>query len=308
MNFKAEIEKLKKAKNAIILAHYYVSEEIQEIADVIGDSLALAEASIKVQSNIIVFCGVHFMAETAKILNPKAKVLLPDLNAGCSLADATPIDQFISFKKQHPKAVVVSYINCSAAVKSESDYICTSSNAVNVVNAIPREKEIIFAPDKHLGNYVEKMTNRKMHLWNGSCIVHLNISLEKLKMLMQEHPDAILIAHPECDISILDMAKFIGSTKNLIDHVKLSAEKKFIVATEAGILYKMKKEAPEKIIIPAPSFETNTCACSECPYMKLNTLEKVYHTLNNEFPYIEVEYEISKKALKALDNMLSIAK
>jgi len=306
MNFKEEIEKLKKTKNALILAHYYVNEEVQEIADVIGDSLALAEASLKVEADIIVFCGVHFMAETAKILNPKAKVLLPDLNAGCSLADATPIDQFISFKQQHPQAVVVSYINCSAAVKAESDYICTSSNAVDVVNAIPRDREIIFAPDKHLGSFVEKMTNRKMHLWNGSCMVHLNISLEKLNILIQQHPDAILIAHPECDASILDLATFVGSTKSLIEYVKSSEKKKFIVATEAGILYKMKKEAPDKIVIPAPSFETNTCACAECPYMKLNTLEKVYHTLKNEIPAIEVEHGISKRALNALNNMLSV--
>jgi quinolinate synthase len=306
MNFKSEIEKLKKEKNALILAHYYVNDEVQEIADIIGDSLALAEASLKVQSDIIVFCGVHFMAETAKILNHKAKVLLPDLNAGCSLADATPIDEFIRFKEQHPEAVVVSYINCSAAVKAESDYICTSSNAVDVVKAIPSEKEIIFAPDKHLGAFVEKMTNRKMHLWDGSCIVHLNISLEKLKMLIQQHPDAILIAHPECAASILDLAAFVGSTKSLIDYVKSSSEKKFIVATEAGILYKMRQEAPDKIVIPAPSFETNTCACSECPYMKLNTLEKVYHTLKNETPAIEVENHISERALQALNKMLSV--
>lgn len=306
MNFREEIEKLKKSKNAIILAHYYVNDEVQEIADIIGDSLALAQAALKSEADIIVFCGVHFMAETAKILNPKAKVLLPDLNAGCSLADATPIDEFISFKQKHPQAIVVSYINCSAAVKAESDYICTSSNAVDVVNAIPKEKEIIFAPDKHLGTFVEKMTNRKLHLWNGSCMVHMNISLEKLNLLILEHPDAIVIAHPECDASILDLAKFIGSTKSLIDHVKCSDNKKFIVATEAGILYKMKKEAPDKIIIPAPSFETNTCACAECHYMKLNTLEKVYHTLNDEIPSIEVENDISEKALKALNNMLSV--
>jgi len=306
MNYKEEIEKLKKEKKAVILAHYYVSGDIQDIADVIGDSLALAQASKKLDAEIILFCGVHFMAETAKILNPKAKVIIPDYNAGCSLADSAPIDKFIQFKKQHPEAIVVSYINCSAEVKAESDYICTSSNAVEVVNAISMDKEIIFAPDKHLGRYVEKMTNRKMHIWDGSCIVHNNISQEKLYQLMNQHKDALLISHPECSEEIIEKSDFVGSTKALLDFVKKSTQQKFIVATEAGILYKMKKEAPEKIIIAAPSHENNTCACSECPYMKMNTLEKVYNALLSESPTIHINQQVEASALRALNNMLSI--
>jgi len=306
MNYKEEIEKLKKEKKAVILAHYYVSGDIQDIADVIGDSLALAQASKKLDAEIILFCGVHFMAETAKILNPKAKVIIPDYNAGCSLADSAPIDKFIQFKKQHPEAIVVSYINCSAEVKAESDYICTSSNAVEVVNAISMDKEIIFAPDKHLGRYVEKMTNRKMHIWDGSCIVHNNISQEKLYQLMNQHKDALLISHPECSEEIIEQSNFVGSTKALLDFVKKSTQQKFIVATEAGILYKMKKEAPEKIIIAAPSHENNTCACSECPYMKMNTLEKVYNALLSESPTIHINQQVEASALRALNNMLSI--
>jgi quinolinate synthase len=306
MNYKEEIEKLKKEKKAVILAHYYVSGDIQDIADVIGDSLALAQASKKLDAEIILFCGVHFMAETAKILNPKAKVIIPDFNAGCSLADSAPIDKFIQFKKQHPEAIVVSYINCSAEVKAESDYICTSSNAVEVVNAISMDKEIIFAPDKHLGRYVEKMTNRKMHIWDGSCIVHNNISQEKLNQLMNQHKDALLISHPECPEEIIEKSDFVGSTKALLDFVKKSTQQKFIVATEAGILYKMKKEAPGKIIIAAPSHENNTCACSECPYMKMNTLEKVYKALLSESPTIQINQQVEAAALRALNNMLSI--
>ena len=306
MNYKEEIEKLKKEKKAVILAHYYVSGDIQDIADVIGDSLALAQAPKKLDAEIILFCGVHFMAETAKILNPKAKVIIPDFNAGCSLADSAPIDKFIQFKKQHPEAIVVSYINCSAEVKAESDYICTSSNAVEVVNAISMDKEIIFAPDKHLGRYVEKMTNRKMHIWDGSCIVHNNISQKKLNQLMNQHKDALLISHPECPEEIIEKSDFVGSTKALLDFVKKSTQQKFIVATEAGILYKMKKEAPEKIIIAAPSHENNTCACSECPYMKMNTLEKVYKALLSESPTIHINQQVEASALRALNNMLSI--
>ncbi|MFZ9301632.1 MAG: quinolinate synthase NadA, partial [Chitinophagaceae bacterium] len=287
-------------------AHYYVDAEIQEIADFVGDSLALAQASLKSEADIIVFCGVHFMAETAKILNPSSKVLIPDLNAGCSLADSAPLDKFIEFKKNHPNAVVVSYINCSADIKAESDYICTSSNAVDVVNTIPQNREVIFAPDKNLGKYVEQVTKRKLHLWEGACMVHVNISEEKLNRLILEHPDAILIAHPECEASILQKATFIGSTKSLIEFVKTSDQQKFIVATEAGILYKMKKEAPGKTIMPAPAHENNTCACSECPYMKMNTLEKILLTLQNESPEINIPAETQVKAVNALNNMLAI--
>lgn len=306
IDLKEAILKMKKEKNAVILAHYYVSEDIQSIADFVGDSLALAQASKKVASDIIVFCGVHFMAETAKILNPNAKVLLPDLNAGCSLADSAPEADFIVFKNQYPDAVVVSYINCSSEIKALSDYICTSSNAVDVVNAIPKEKRIIFAPDKNLGMYVQKVTGRELILWEGACIVHVNISLDKLNILLAAHSDAVLIAHPECLPEILDKASFIGSTKALLEHVQSSPVNKFIVATEAGILYQMKQSVPHKTIIPAPALESNSCACAECPYMKMNTLEKLYNTLYYEVPEILVNEKTQKGALKALNNMLAI--
>lgn len=306
IDLKTAIQTLKAQKNAVILAHYYVADEIQAIADFVGDSFALAQFSQKVKAEMIVFCGVHFMAETAKILNPTTKVVLPDLHAGCSLADAAPEEAFRLFKAKHPDAVVVSYINCTAAVKSMSDYICTSSNAVDVVRAIPEDKEIIFAPDGNLGRYVEKVTGRKMHIWDGACIVHVNISEEKLLNLMQLRPEAELIAHPECPSNILDKAAFIGSTKALIDYVQKSEHQIFIVATEAGILYKMREAAPGKIIIPAPAFENNTCACSECPYMKMNTLEKVYNAMYYELPMITIAENVQAGALKALQNMLSI--
>ena len=297
---------LKKEKNAIILAHYYVSEDIQKIADHIGDSYALAKISKELNTKMIVFCGVHFMAETAKILNPTAKVLIPDLHAGCSLADATPLDAFVAFKNQHPDAVVVSYINCSSEIKALSDYICTSSNAVEVVNAIAKDKRIIFAPDKNLGLYVQKVTGRDLILWEGACIVHVNISMDKLNLLIDTHPDAQVIAHPECMPAILDKASFIGSTKALLEFVQSSSSNKFIVATEAGILYQMKQKVPHKTIIPAPALESNSCACAECPYMKMNTLEKLYNTLYYEVPEILVNEKTQKGALKALNNMLAI--
>lgn len=306
IDLKEAILKLKKEKNAVILAHYYVSDDIQSIADFVGDSLALAQASKKVAADIIVFCGVHFMAETAKILNPDAKVLLPDLNAGCSLADSAPEDEFLAFKNQYPDAVVVSYINCSSEIKALSDYICTSSNAVEVVNSIPKDKRIIFAPDKNLGLYVQKVTGRDLILWDGACIVHVNISMDKLNALLNTHPDAELIAHPECLPEILNKASFIGSTKALLEHVQSSDINKFIVATEAGILYKMKQAVPNKVIIPAPALESNSCACAECPYMKMNTLEKLYNTLYYEVPEILVNEKTQAGALKALNNMLTI--
>jgi len=306
IDLKEAILKMKKEKNALILAHYYVSEDIQSIADFVGDSLALAQASKKAASDIIVFCGVHFMAETAKILNPQAKVLLPDLNAGCSLADSAPEAEFLAFKNQYPDAVVVSYINCSSEIKALSDYICTSSNAVEVVNAIAKDKRIIFAPDKNLGLYVQKITGRDLILWEGACIVHVNISMDKLDLLIDKHPDAQVIAHPECMPAILDKASFIGSTKALLEFVQSSSSNKFIVATEAGILYQMKQKVPHKTIIPAPALESNSCACAECPYMKMNTLEKLYNTLYYEVPEILVNEKTQKGALKALNNMLSI--
>lgn len=306
IDLKEAILKMKVEKNAVILAHYYVSEDIQSIADFVGDSLALAQASKKQSSDIIVFCGVHFMAETAKILNPTTKVLLPDLNAGCSLADSAPEAEFIAFKKQYPDAVVVSYINCSSEIKAQSDYICTSSNAVNIVNAIPKDKRIIFAPDKNLGMYVQKVTGRELILWEGACIVHVNISMDKLNALQLAHPDAELIAHPECLSDLLDKANFIGSTSALLNYVQSSSSEKFIVATEAGILYKMRQLVSNKTIIPAPALESNSCACSECPYMKMNTLEKLYNALYYEMPEIQVNEKTQIGALKALNNMLTI--
>jgi len=303
---KEAIAKLKKEKNAVILAHYYVDEDIQSIADYVGDSLALAQASKKESASIIVFCGVHFMAETAKILNPKAKVLLPDLNAGCSLADSAPEAEFLAFKNQYPDAIVVSYINSSSGVKALSDFICTSSNAVDVVNSIPKDKRIIFAPDKNLGMFVQKVTGRDLILWEGACIVHVNISNDKLDALHVANPDAEIIAHPECLPIILEKASFVGSTKALLDYVQTSSSQKFIVATEAGILYKMKLAVPHKTILPAPALESNSCACSECPYMKMNTLEKLYQTLLHELPEIHVNEKTQEGALKALNNMLSL--
>ena len=306
IDLKMAILKMKKEKNAVILAHYYVSEDIQSIADFVGDSLALAQASKKAAADMIVFCGVHFMAETAKILNPKAKVLLPDLNAGCSLADSAPEADFLAFKQQYPDAIVVSYINCSSEIKALSDYICTSSNAVDVVNSIPKDKRIIFAPDKNLGLYVQKVTGRELILWEGACIVHVSISMDKLNVLIDKHPDVQIIAHPECMPAILDKANFIGSTKALLDFVQTSPSSKFIVATEAGILYQMKQSVPHKMIIPAPALESNSCACAECPYMKMNTLEKLYNTLYYEVPEIMVNEKTQIGALKALNNMLAI--
>ena len=303
---KEAIAKLKKEKNAVILAHYYVEEDIQSIADYVGDSLALAQASKKESASIIVFCGVHFMAETAKILNPKAKVLLPDLNAGCSLADSAPEAEFLAFKNQYPDAIVVSYINSSSGVKALSDFICTSSNAVDVVNSIPKDKRIIFAPDKNLGMFVQKVTGRDLILWEGACIVHVNISNDKLDALHLANPDAEIIAHPECLPIILEKASFVGSTKALLDYVQTSSSQKFIVATEAGILYKMKLAVPHKTILPAPALESNSCACSECPYMKMNTLEKLYQTLLHELPEIHVNEKTQEGALRALNNMLSL--
>lgn len=306
IDLKEAILKMKVEKNAVILAHYYVSEDIQSIADFVGDSLALAQASKKQSSDIIVFCGVHFMAETAKILNPTTKVLLPDLNAGCSLADSAPESEFIAFKNQYPDAVVVSYINCSSEIKALSDYICTSSNAIAIVNSIPKDKRIIFAPDKNLGMFVQKMTGRELILWDGACIVHVNISMDKLNALQLAHPDAELIAHPECLSDLLDKASFVGSTSALLNYVQSSSSDKFIVATEAGILYKMRQLVPNKTIIPAPALESNSCACSECPYMKMNTLEKLYNALYYEAPEIHVNEKTQIGALKALNNMLAV--
>lgn len=301
-----EILKMKKQKNAVILAHYYQMGEIQDIADFIGDSLQLAQQAQKTDADIILFSGVHFMAETAKILNPDKKVIIPDMNAGCSLADSCPAEDFAKFKRQYPDAVVISYINCTAEVKALSDIICTSSNAVKIVESVPKEKPIIFAPDKNLGRYIIKKTGRQMILWNGVCEVHEKFSLQKILQLKTQHPDALLIAHPECEEDVLNYADFIGSTSALLNYVKTSPAKEFIVATETGILHQMQKYCPYKTFIPAPP--NNTCACNECPYMKLNTLEKIYMALKDEQPEIVMDKELIEKAKQPLLKMLELSK
>ncbi|MGZ3740743.1 MAG: quinolinate synthase NadA, partial [Bdellovibrionota bacterium] len=282
----AKIARLKKERNAVILAHYYQDPDIQDVADFIGDSLQLSQQAAATQADVIVFAGVHFMAETAKILNPGRTVLLPDLEAGCSLADSCPVDAFREFKKQHPGHVVVSYINCTAEVKAESDYICTSSNAVKIVNSIPKDKKIIFAPDKNLGAWVMKQTAREMVLWQGACVVHESFSEKKLIQLQTVYPSAQVIAHPECEAPVLARASFIGSTTALLNYAIKSENKEFIVVTESGILHQMQKSAPHKTFIPSPP--NANCACNECPYMRRNTLEKVALCLETLEPKIEV--------------------
>lgn len=298
----SEIERLKKEKNAVILAHYYQEPDIQDIADFVGDSLELARAAQKSQASLIVFAGVHFMAEGAKILNPSRKVVMPDLRAGCSLSDSCPPAAFARFREKYPNHFVVSYINCSAAIKAQSDVICTSSNAVKIVEHIPKDRGIIFAPDRNLGAYVAKKTGREMVLWQGTCIVHETFSERKIAELRVKHPDAELIAHPECEPTLLKDAEFIGSTSALLRHVIESPKRKFIVATEEGILHQMKKKAPEKELIPAPA--NHECNCNECPFMKLNTLEKVYLAMRDERPEILMPEEVRLKALKPLERML----
>lgn len=305
---KEKIVQLKKEKNAVLLAHYYQEPDIQEIADYVGDSLGLSQVAAEVEAKIILFAGVHFMAETAKILNPNKKVILPDLEAGCSLADACPEYIFKKFIEAHPNHIVITYVNCSAAIKALSHLVCTSSNAIKIVESVPENIPIIFAPDKNLGHYINQQTGRKMVLWDGSCVVHEAFSLDKLIALHQEHPDAKIIAHPESEAHILETASYIGSTAGMIDYVQSSYAQKFIVATEAGILHKMQEAVPEKILIPAPSFEDNTCACSECAFMKKNTLQKVYDCLVNESPEILVAEDIREKALIPIQRMLELSK
>ena len=303
-----EINRLRQEKNAVILAHYYQVAEIQDIADFVGDSLALAQAAAKTDADIILFAGVHFMAETAKILNPDKKVLLPDLLAGCSLAESAPREQFEAFKKQHPDHVVVSYVNTSADIKALTDIVCTSSNAEKIINSIPKDKKIIFAPDKNLGSYLIKKTGRDMLLWDGACEVHEEFSLEKILALKAEYPEAKIIAHPESRDYILNIADYIGSTSGLLKYVQNSDAKAFIIATESGILHKMAQIAPDKILIPAPPQHDETgCACAECPYMKRNTLEKIYLALNYELPEVNVEEELRKKALVSIERMLELS-
>lgn len=301
------IKKLKKEKNAVLLAHFYQDPLIQELADYLGDSLYLAQQAAKVEADVIVFAGVHFMAETAKIINPSKKVLLPDLKAGCSLADSCPPDDFAEFKKQHPNAIVVTYINCSAEIKALSHIVCTSSNAIKVIESIPKEREIIFAPDKNLGRYLIKETGREMILWDGACIVHEAFSFEKIVTLSKENPNSKFIAHPESESPILDVAHYVGSTSGLLRYVQEDKSTSYIVATESGILHEMQKRCPEKTFIPAP-VEDDTCACSECAFMKLNTLEKLYTCLFYELPEIQLDAQLMSKARKPIERMLNLGR
>ena len=300
-----EIEKIKKEKNAVILAHYYQDSEIQDIADFIGDSLGLSQEAEKTNADIIVFAGVHFMAETAKIINPSKKVLLPDLNAGCSLSDSAPTGLFKKFKEEHPNHIIITYINCSAEIKALSDIICTSSNAKQIIESLPIDQPIIFAPDRNLGGYLNKVTGRNMLLWNGACMVHELFSLEKITKLKIRHPKAKILAHPECQEDLLALADYIGSTTALLKFSKADDCPEFIVATEAGILHQMQKLNPEKTFIPAPP--NNLCACNNCPYMKLNTLEKLYTCLKYETPEIIIEEKLRVAAKNPIDRMLDIS-
>lgn len=300
-----EISHLKKEKNAIILAHYYQDADIQDIADYIGDSLGLAQQAEKTQADIILFAGVHFMAETAKILNPKTKVLIPDLKAGCSLADSCPPSEFAAFKAAHPDHIVLTYINCTADIKALSDVIVTSTNAVQIVESFPKDQKIIFAPDKNLGAYINKVTGRNMVLWNGSCMVHEIFSLEKLIKLKAQHPKALILAHPECEAPILEYADFIGSTTAILNYSKKSEAQEFIVLTETGIIHQMQKASPTKTFIPDPP--NNSCACNDCPHMKLNTLEKIYIALKYEQPELLMSDELIEKSRKPINKMLELS-
>ncbi len=301
----AAIKKLKRELNAVIIAHYYQDPDIQDIADYIGDSLGLSQQAAATNADVIVFAGVHFMAETAKILNPDKLVLLPDLNAGCSLADSCPPEKFAAFKAAHPDHLVVCYINCSAEIKAMSDIICTSSNAVKIVSQIPEDRPIIFAPDRNLGRYVMQQTGRDLVLWQGSCIVHETFSEKKIVQLKVEHPEAEVIAHPECEPPVLRHASYVGSTTALLKYCQKSPSQEFIVATEPGIIHQMRKEKPEKRFIPAPAM--NNCACNECPYMRLNTLEKLYLAMKHKTPQITLPEDIRVSALRPIQRMLELS-
>lgn len=301
----AEIERLKKEKNAVVLAHYYQDADIQDIADYIGDSLGLAQQAEKTTADMIVFAGVHFMAETAKILNPTKKVVIPDFKAGCSLSDSCPPPLFQKFKEQHPDHVVVSYINCSAGIKALSDVIVTSSNAKVIVDSFPKDQKIIFAPDKNLGAYINKVTGRNMLLWNGACMVHEIFSLELINKLKEEHPNAKLLAHPECEDPILKVADYVGSTTGILKYSQTDSAQEYIVATETGILHQMMKASPQKTFIPAPP--DNGCACNDCPHMKRNTLEKIYLCMEYEQPAIHMDEALRLAAKKPIDRMLEIS-
>jgi quinolinate synthase len=305
IDFEKEILRLKEELNAVILAHYYQESEIQDLADFVGDSLELSRRAAATSADVIVFAGVHFMAETAKILSPSKTVLLPDLNAGCSLAEGCPADAFKAFREAHPDHVAITYINCSAEVKALSDIICTSSNAEKIVRQIPEETPILFSPDKNLGAYLVKKTGRPLLLWNGSCVVHETFSERKVAALQVEHPEAKLIAHPECEAALLEHAVFIGSTSALLSYVEKSPDREFIIATESGILHQMEKRCPEKIFIPAPPVAN--CACNECPYMKLNTLEKLYLCMKNRSPEIIMEESLRERAERAIKRMMEMS-
>lgn len=307
LNLVQEILRLKKEKNAIILGHFYITPDLQDISDFIGDSLGLSQKVQNTDADVIVFLGVHFMAETAKILNPNKKVIIPDLNAGCSLAESAPADKFAEFKAKHPDHKVLSYINCSADIKALSDVICTSSNAESIVDSFSADEKLIFAPDKNLGNYINSKTGRDMVLWDGACMVHEKYSLEKILALKDEHADAEFIAHPECEKPVLMVADFVGSTTALLKYSQKSDSKKFIVATESGILHQMQKDSPEKIFIPAPSIDS-TCGCNDCSYMKLNTMEKLYLCLEHEQPELTLSDELIEKAKTPILRMLEISK
>lgn len=301
-----EINQLKRSKNAVILGHYYINPELQDISDFVGDSLGLSQQAKKVNAAIIVFLGVHFMAETAKILNPGTKVLIPDIKASCSLAESAPADVFSDFKNQYPDHKVISYINCTADIKTLSDVICTSSNAVAIVESFPKDEKLIFAPDKNLGNYINNLTGRNMVLWDGTCMVHEKYSLEKVLALKNEYPDARFIAHPECEKPLLIVADFIGSTTALLKYTIDEPANRFIVATESGILHQMKKSSPDKIFIPAPSLDS-TCGCNDCSYMKLNTMEKLYLTLQYEKPEVILSDKVIERARQPIERMLEIS-
>jgi quinolinate synthase len=308
LNLVEEIDKLRNEKNAVILAHYYQEAAIQDLADYVGDSLGLSQKAAETDADVIVFAGVHFMAETAKIINPSKKVLLPDLKAGCSLADSCPPSLFEAFVKANPNHVVVTYINCSAEIKALSDLVCTSSNALKIIESIPKDQPIIFAPDKNLGKYIMSQTGREMLLWDGACTVHEAFSIDKLLELYKEHPGSKIIAHPESEEHILKTANYIGSTAGMINFVRDDACNEFIVATEAGILHEMQKIVPNKKLIPAPAKDDNTCACSECGYMKMNTLEKLYLCMKYELPEIQVDENTRERALLPIQRMLDISK
>ena len=306
IDLKAAINELKKEKNAVILGHYYQKGEIQDIADYIGDSLALAQIAAKTDADILVMCGVHFMGETAKVLCPDKKVLVPDLNAGCSLADSCPADKFAEFVKAHPGYTVISYVNTTAAVKAVTDVVVTSTNAKQIVESFPKDEKIIFGPDRNLGNYINSITGREMLLWDGACHVHDQFSVEKIVELKAQYPDAVVLAHPECKSVVLKLADMVGSTAALLKYAVNSDKQRFIVATEAGILHEMQKKCPQKTFIPAPPNDS-TCGCNECNFMRLNTLEKLYNCLKYEFPEVTVDPEVSREAVKPIKRMLEIS-